>query len=146
MKKLIKKWLSLTLAASMLMSLAACSPGEETTTAAQNTEAQKDETAAASDQGETSTETGTGKEVHGNIEMPLSEDGAELTIWAPIMETNVTDYDTNAMTVWYEELTGVHINWITCQSTDREEKFNLLTPAASSGLDLAWRNSYWFAF
>lgn len=118
-----RKLLGLSLAACMVLSLGACGGVETETGKTQASSSAQTEAASAAES--TAAQTGGEKEMHGNIEMPLAE-GAELTIWAPILETNVTDYDTNALTVWYEEMTGVHINWITCQSTDREEKFNLL--------------------
>lgn len=35
----------------------------------------------------------------------------DLTIWA-IQSEGVSDYETNGETLWYEEKTGVHVNWV----------------------------------
>ncbi len=42
---------------------------------------------------------------------PLVDEPIELTVWA-ILSSDITDYETNYQSKWYEELTGVKINWI----------------------------------
>ncbi len=42
---------------------------------------------------------------------PIVEEPVELTVWA-ILSSDITDYETNYQSEWYEELTGVKINWI----------------------------------
>lgn len=59
-------------------------------------------------------------------EFPLVTDGpAELTVFRT-QNTNVENYDTNFATLWYEEKTGVHINWQLASSTEASEKVSLL--------------------
>ena len=63
-------------------------------------------------------------DVYGNIEFPLTEETIELTVWTEQLAT-VENFDTNYMTQWYEEMTNVHINWITVPTAERKTKLNL---------------------
>lgn len=63
-------------------------------------------------------------DVHGNIEFPLTEEPVELTVWTEQL-ASVENFDTNYMTQWYEEMTNVHINWITVPTAERKTKLNL---------------------
>ena len=63
-------------------------------------------------------------DVYGNIEFPLTEETIELTVWTEQVAT-VENFDTNYMTQWYEEMTNVHINWITVPTAERKTKLNL---------------------
>ena len=59
-------------------------------------------------------------------EFPLVTDGpAEVTVFRA-QHTNVEDYDTNYATLWYEEKTGVHVNWQLASSADVAEKVSLI--------------------
>ena len=43
-------------------------------------------------------------------EFPIVTEPAELSLWIE-QHPSVEDYETNEMTKWYEEKTGVHVNW-----------------------------------
>jgi len=59
-------------------------------------------------------------------ELPIVTDGpAELKVYGAA-HGNVIDYETNYATLWFEEKTGVHVNWQLVSSTDVGEKTSLL--------------------
>ena len=59
-------------------------------------------------------------------ELPIVTDGpAELTVYGAA-HGNVIDYTTNYATLWFEEKTGVKVNWQLVSSTDVGEKTSLL--------------------
>ena len=47
--------------------------------------------------------------VSGPNEFPIVDEPYELDIWAPLA-ANIEDLETNETTLYYEEMTGVHIN------------------------------------
>ncbi|MGI5877699.1 MAG: hypothetical protein ACOX7W_03745 [Christensenellales bacterium] len=49
---------------------------------------------------------------------------SELTVFTPQLAT-VENFETNRFTKYYEELTGIHINWITCNTSERDTQLNL---------------------
>lgn len=55
---------------------------------------------------------------------PIVDEPYELTIWMSPGAT-IEDMETNATTLWYEEKTGVHVNWIQIPSGEVTTKFNL---------------------
>ena len=62
--------------------------------------------------------------VSGANEFPIVDEPCELTIWAPL-NAIVEDYETNEMTAFYEEKTGVHVNWIQVADAEVATKLNL---------------------
>lgn len=58
------------------------------------------------------------------ITYPLSTDGAELDVWL-VQHAYVEDYETNETTAWYEDMTGVHVNWTQIPDSEAATKFNL---------------------
>jgi putative aldouronate transport system substrate-binding protein len=62
-------------------------------------------------------------------EFPIVTDGpAELTVFMT-QHAHVENMETNYATKWYEEKTGVHVNWQLASSTDAAEKVSLLLAA-----------------
>ena len=61
--------------------------------------------------------------VSGPNEFPIVDEPYELDIWAPLA-SNIEDLETNETTLYYEEMTGVHINW-TQVSGELPTKLNL---------------------
>ena len=61
--------------------------------------------------------------VSGPNEFPIVDEPYELDIWAPL-NANIEDLETNETTLYYEEMTGVHINW-TQVSGELPTKLNL---------------------
>lgn len=57
-------------------------------------------------------------------EFPIVTEPAELSLWVE-QHPSVEDYETNEMTQWYEEKTGVHVNWTQVPSAELGTKFNL---------------------
>ena len=57
-------------------------------------------------------------------EFPIVTEPAELSLWVE-QHPSVEDYETNEMTKWYEEKTGVHVNWTQVPSAELGTKFNL---------------------
>lgn len=55
--------------------------------------------------------------------LPITDEPAELTIWAA-PSVGQDDYDICKMTLWFEEMTGVHINWIQVSNSERNTLFN----------------------
>jgi len=61
--------------------------------------------------------------------LPIVGEDEEVTItcWGfPLLEWGLDDLDNNDFTIWFEEQTGVNIEWIMGPSTDRDTKINLL--------------------
>ena len=54
---------------------------------------------------------------------PIVDEKVELTAFRSLIAT-LEDISTCAQTVWYEEYTNVHINWITVNSSEANEKLN----------------------
>ena len=57
-------------------------------------------------------------------EFPITDAPAELTVWAPLPGTGQDEYDICMMTSWFEEMTGIHVNWISCNSSEYQTVFN----------------------
>lgn len=55
---------------------------------------------------------------------PIVDEPYELTIWMSPGAT-IEDMETNTTTLWYEEKTGVHVNWIQVPAGETTTKFNL---------------------
>ena len=55
---------------------------------------------------------------------PIVDEPYELTIWMSPGAT-IEDMETNTTTLWYEEKTGVHVNWIQVPASEVTTKFNL---------------------
>lgn len=55
--------------------------------------------------------------------LPIVDEPIELTIWASI-PGGMDDYTNNATTAWYEEQTGVHVNWIEVANAEQSTLFN----------------------
>ena len=55
--------------------------------------------------------------------MPIVDEPTELTIWAAI-PGGMDDYTNNPTTQWFEEKTGVHINWIEVANAESATLFN----------------------
>ncbi len=53
---------------------------------------------------------------------PIVEEPVELTVWA-ILSSDITDYSTNYQSQWYEEYSGVKINWINVPSSGWADAF-----------------------
>lgn len=58
---------------------------------------------------------------------PIVPEGEELTLSCfTILQPNVEDFATNDFTKYLEDLTGVHIEWITSNANDYKEKLNMM--------------------
>ncbi len=56
-------------------------------------------------------------------EYPIAKDGETLTVWASSF-SNMVDFPNLPMTQWFEEKTGVHIEWIEVPNADATTIFN----------------------
>jgi len=65
-----------------------------------------------------------GIKISGVNEFPIVEEPIEFTVFAT-KSAFVADHETNEFTKWYEEKTGIHINWIV-PSGDAQQSFNLM--------------------
>lgn len=61
--------------------------------------------------------------------MPITPEKTELTVWITV-PADVEDMNTNYMTQWYEDMTNIHVNWITATTSDSAQ---LLTLSLTSG-------------
>ncbi len=60
-----------------------------------------------------------------NGEYPIvTDDSVELTVWA-ILSSEIEDYSTNKQSEWYEEYSGVKINWINIPRNGWADQFKL---------------------
>ena len=59
--------------------------------------------------------------------MPITPEKTELTVWTVVTGE---DMNTNYMTQWYEDMTNIHVNWITATTSDSAQ---LLTLSLTSG-------------
>ncbi len=64
-------------------------------------------------------------EVTPNNEFPIVKEKITLDVFAPAIPT-IIDLTTNEFTVWLEEKTGVHINWITAPQESAPEVLNMM--------------------
>jgi len=55
--------------------------------------------------------------------LPIVDEPTELTIWVSI-PGGMEDYVNNPTTAWYEEVTGVHVNWIEVANAEAATLFN----------------------
>lgn len=55
---------------------------------------------------------------------PVTTEPATLTVWN-VQPASVEDYWTNDETIWYEEKTGVHVEWQTSNTTERDTNLNM---------------------
>ena len=62
--------------------------------------------------------------VSGPNEFPIVDEPYELSVWTTLA-ANIEDLETNETTQYYEEMTGVHINWTQIPPTDFATKLNL---------------------
>lgn len=110
----MKKWMSLLLVAAMLLSLCACAKG--------GTEGDGKDTGPSTSGNETIPP----EEILTEITLPLCEEKQELSVW--LIWTNSKNADPNSLegVQYLEELTNVHINWITVTAEEAGEKFQLL--------------------
>ncbi len=53
-----------------------------------------------------------------------SDNATELTVWA-ILSSSIDDYSTNAQSKWYEEYSGVKVNWINIPQHGWADQFQL---------------------
>lgn len=67
--------------------------------------------------------TGALAELTGRGQLPISDGTDSLTIWAPSF-SNMMDFPNLPMTKWFEEKTGVKINWIEVPNADMTSLFN----------------------
>ena len=58
-----------------------------------------------------------------NGEFPIVDTPTEITVWAPI-PGGQTDYSNNGTTKYFEEKTGVHVNWIEVPNSEQDVLFN----------------------
>lgn len=56
--------------------------------------------------------------------MPVSEEKINLDVWIPVTNA-IEDMGTNEMTLWYEELSNVHVNWTVVSVDDSAQLKNL---------------------
>lgn len=114
----MKKVISGILAVLMIIALASCST--QGSPSSQEPSAAPSQTSPAE------------KETLGNIAFPLSDETVELTVWTEQLSNNlITDFETNKMTKWYEDLTNVHVNWMAIPSAEKETKLNLSLASGS---------------
>jgi putative aldouronate transport system substrate-binding protein len=60
-----------------------------------------------------------------NGEFPVVNEPITLKVFAPAIPS-IVDLNTNKFTLWYEQRTGVHIEWITAPQSNSEEVLNLM--------------------
>ena len=119
MKKLIVMFVCLFITATLLF--AGCKQSETTTTdETESTPTTQKETEAVEETSSTSdsivTPVGT---------FPIVSEPVTLTFFSPIRAT-IEDIATNDFTLWYEEKTGVHIEWNLAPTDEYATKLNLI--------------------
>lgn len=65
----------------------------------------------------------------GENEYPITTEPAELSVWT-VLPASIEDLETNGMTAYFVEITGVHINWTQIASDDS----TMLTLSIASGV------------
>ena len=121
MKKSVAFLLSLIL---VITSLLGCG-GSNDSSVTETSQAEASQAEASQAESEESAQTQADDETVTKLyEWPLAEDGAELTIFTKLL-TSIEDFDTNKTTLWYEEQTGVHINWIQAPEAEFTTQLNL---------------------
>ena len=132
----MKKVLALLLAVGMLSaSLVGCTQTQST----QQSEGDTSSSTAESDDASKGSEDGTYKAVpSGGVAisdpgvLPIVENTTDMSVYIQ-QNANVEDYNTNKMTLWYEDKTNVHVVWNAVPEKDALQKLNLLL---ASGQDL----------
>lgn len=124
-----KKFMALLLACCLLvLSFAACGGNENNSDAssANNSTASTDGDTPGGDEGETGATDGPEA-----LTLPLSEDGAELSVFCSYSGTIVSDLNDIAGVKKMEELTGVHINWTPVNIDEQSDKYGILIASGS---------------
>ena len=68
-----------------------------------------------------------GSTVLESLPLPLTDDpNAELTVWIGFFDTSISDLNQCENIQYLQEVTGVHINWITVSDTEYAQRFQLL--------------------
>jgi len=121
----MKRWFYLSMILILCLSfvLSGCQPGTSTTTQPSGTTTKATTTAAP-------TTTGAGGiKTSAPGELPIVVDGTATLRVFYVSHQNVVDYKTNYATLWFEEKTGVKIDWMLNSSADSTEKLSLLLAA-----------------
>lgn len=108
----MKKVISLLLAVIMALSLCACGSTSSPT--------------GSSDPALDASSASSNDEVLTEITLPLATEKKELSVWLVWTNDKVADPNELEGIQYLEELTNVHINWITVNAADAAEKFQLL--------------------
>ena len=120
----MKRALAILLAAAMAVSVAGCSGSESSSSQASTGGSSSVGTSSASQAAPSESGSGSDETVSKVYEWPLVSEPTELTVFTKLLP-QVEDFDTNKTTQWYEEKTGVHINWIQVPSADFTTQLNL---------------------
>lgn len=113
MKKSVCMFLTIGLILSTILMMVSCTAEPSVTETTEPTKAAtQSPTAAAAEPAATEEST------------KLTDEAIELSVWTGQLVT-VEDFETNEFTLFYEELTGVHINWITANHSEAATKLNL---------------------
>ncbi len=121
MKRSLAWLLAAVLIASYLMGCGGDTGNSSTPQETSRAESSAQESSQAGEESEEPTSDETVSEVYA---WPLTDETVELTVFTKLLP-QVEDFETNKTTLWYEEQTGVHINWIQAPSADFTTQLNL---------------------
>lgn len=107
----MKKMLSLLLIAVMLVSMTACSGSGGGNSSSASSSGSKNADSSAANSSSKNTDTAEGSYVNPPGVYPIVNDKITLKILTANDGTIVEDLETNGFTLWYEELTNIHIDW-----------------------------------
>ena len=119
----MKKLLCLLLALVMLLSVCACAKTQTPATETPEAAAPSAETPAETPEVQPVVPADDALE---EITLPLCEEKKELTVWLLWSNEKVTDPNTLETAKYVEELTNVHIKWITVSAAEAAEKYQLM--------------------
>ena len=111
----------------IIASLAGCS-GDSNSKAeqskAEQSKTEQSKAEASKAEASKADEPGSDETVTKIYDWPLTKDGVELNIFTKLL-TSIEDFDTNKTTLWYEEKTGVHVNWTQAPEAEYTTQMNL---------------------
>lgn len=107
----MKKALAMVLAAMLAVSAAGCSNSSSSSAASSTGSSTGSSSAAASTASGSSASAEEGSYVNPPGTYPIVNDKIEFRIVCGNDGTIIEDLETNGFTIWYEDLTNIHINW-----------------------------------
>lgn len=121
---MMKKMICLLLALAMALSLCACGGGDSSTSGNSQSSSMPGDSSTGGDNADSSD--AADPDALTEVTLPLAEEKKELSVWLIWSNEKVADPNDLEGVQYIEELTNVHINWITVSAAEAGDRFQLL--------------------